>query len=325
MYNTVFVGGTFDSLHRGHKALLTRAFGEGQTVVIGITSDDYVGRLKKGFYAPLADRQKMLEAWLTEIGYKDRAKIITIHDAYEPAVSTTEFNALIITEHNRTRGEEINSIRFNKGLTPFALIEVPLIVADDGLPISSTRVQHHEIDRSGHLVMPEGLRTTLQQPLGPVLLGEKIAASIAANTSKIIVTVGDVTTKTLLDVGRVPNLAVIDLRVGRAPFLMFDEYHFPPEVCVQKIRSNAGTISQEADTAIKNWWATASAPDVKPQVFLIEGEEDLLVLPVISYGRENAVVYYGQPPMADIDSGMVEVVVTAEKKADISEILGKFE
>ena len=37
------VAGTFDILHDGHKALLSRAFEVGDTVVVGITSDRMAG------------------------------------------------------------------------------------------------------------------------------------------------------------------------------------------------------------------------------------------------------------------------------------------
>ena len=43
-FKKVAVGGTFDQLHRGHRALLGKAFEVGDKVVIGLTSDAFVER-----------------------------------------------------------------------------------------------------------------------------------------------------------------------------------------------------------------------------------------------------------------------------------------
>jgi pantetheine-phosphate adenylyltransferase len=42
----VATGGTFDELHIGHLALLTKAFEVGNKVIIGISSDDFSSRVK---------------------------------------------------------------------------------------------------------------------------------------------------------------------------------------------------------------------------------------------------------------------------------------
>ena len=44
-YKKVAVGGTFDQLHRGHKALLEKAFDVGEKVIIGLSSDSFVTRM----------------------------------------------------------------------------------------------------------------------------------------------------------------------------------------------------------------------------------------------------------------------------------------
>lgn len=60
----VFTNGCFDILHRGHVALLNRARALGDLLVVGINSDESVGRLK-GTYRPinpLDDRAQVLAA-----------------------------------------------------------------------------------------------------------------------------------------------------------------------------------------------------------------------------------------------------------------------
>ena len=61
----VFTNGCFDILHRGHVTYLEQAGKLGQSVVVGVNSDDSVRRLKKGSNRPfnsLADRMAVLAA-----------------------------------------------------------------------------------------------------------------------------------------------------------------------------------------------------------------------------------------------------------------------
>ena len=68
-FKKVAVGGTFDQLHRGHRALLGKAFEVGDKVVIGLTSDAFVAKMGKPHKtASYADRRRELEAFLAKLG-----------------------------------------------------------------------------------------------------------------------------------------------------------------------------------------------------------------------------------------------------------------
>ncbi|MBI4066275.1 pantetheine-phosphate adenylyltransferase [Candidatus Gottesmanbacteria bacterium] len=323
MYRHVFVAGTFNGLHAGHQALITKAFAVGKKVTIGLTTDAFVRKYKLDKLVPLdqldikqySERKKALEIWLTAQKLDARASITPISDPYEPAASMPDLDALVVTAENKKRGEEINRLRQGASLLPLTLIDVPIVPAEDGMPISSTRMRNGEIYPDGRLVMPESMRVVLGKPLGKVLTGVVIERAIQRNRDKVIVTVGDVATKTLLDAGVSPALAIIDGKVGRKPF---------PEVIdrlkpASTIKSGPGFISREAVKAIRGCFTHQRIDAFTHHTLLIDGEEDLLVLPAILHTKEGTVLYYGQPRQ-----GLVEVVVTDKKKREALAFIAQF-
>lgn len=316
MYSHVFVAGTFDQLHAGHHALLDAAIGAGEHVTIGLTSDAFVKKYKTASIQPFDLRKKNLEAWLEKTGFIEKCTVIPIDDPYEPAASDPKGEVLVVTEDNKARGEEINEKRKSRGLPPFAFLVLPLVPAEDTKPISSTRVRAGEITTTGKLIMPDALRPELGAPLGDLLTGDAIGTSIEKNRNGVIITVGDMTAKTLLTAGIVPNFIIVDFQVERKPYPDNDEKLKKLNLFTINVRSGPGFISNQAIETIQKW---ANHPAEK-MILAITGEEDLLTLPVVAYGPAGAVVYYGQP-----NEGMVEVVISDEKKTKASEFLRRFD
>lgn len=326
MYRHVLVAGTFDGLHTGHRLLLTRAFEAGESVTIGLTTDTFV-RTYKYKFAPMdqldiiqySERKKSLEIWLTAQKLYDRATLVPVEDPYEPAASMRDLDALIVTSETKKRGEEINNKRKVRGIERLALIEVPIAAADDGKPVSSTRVRNGEIDEDGRLIMPEAMRDVLGKPLGTVLTGGAIDVSIHRNYRKVIITVGDVATKTILDAGILPCLAIIDGKVGRKPFPEVIDRLQPEKVTpfqAKYVKSGPGYISKKAMQAIREILGklvklgkreeqgihgTRKTIGNRTQrtawTIVVDGEEDLLALPAIMEAPMGSIVYYGQPPL----------------------------
>jgi len=316
MYHHVFVAGTFDRLHAGHQELLTRACEAGEKVTIGLTSDAYISQYKSpGVISLFTDRKHALAAWLDTRGYQGRATIIPIDDPYEPAVSDPVGEILVVTPDTKARGEEINSKRKAKGLAPYALLVVPLVPAQDRMPITSTRVRSGEIDTSGRLVMPDSLRPELSRPIGRVLVGDQIGSSIEVNRNGTIITVGDITTETLLTAGVVPHLAIIDFQVQRKPFRALDAKFTQLNLYRVHVASGPGYITREALTLIQKW---ATHPEGH-EALIVDGEEDLLTIPAVAYSPLGSIVYYGQP-----NAGLVEVEVTEDKKSEALAIIRQF-
>lgn len=313
-YHALFVAGTFDHLHSGHEAVLAAALLHGDTVTIGITSDVFIAGFKKINQAvpiqPFAKRKEQLLAWVKDRRSEERVTIIRIDDPYEPAVSGS-YDALITTVQNRVTAEEINTRRRAAGLPPLILIDVPLVAAHDELPISSTRIRSGEIDGKGNLYLPDSLRIVLKEPLGTIIASESITPG---DPETILVTVGDVTTDQFVTKGIIPSLSIIDLHARRKPFKELQQFSFPEEIHIVHLKSGPGYISVVAREAIDEW-----KQHPKPTVIVVQGEDDLLVLPAILAVPVGSMLYYGQPNV-----GIVEVRVTPEIQRIAAKYLHQF-
>jgi pantetheine-phosphate adenylyltransferase len=150
-FRAVATGGTFDEIHAGHVALLARAFLEGDRVIIGVTSDEFVKGRKKinhDFETRVASLKKMIRKEFGDVKYE----IAKLDSEFGPAVTAGDVGALVASAETQAKGKKLNEIRKKNGLAPAEVIEVGLIRAEDGKPISSTRIRAGEIDRDGKLL-----------------------------------------------------------------------------------------------------------------------------------------------------------------------------
>ena len=149
--------------------------------------------------------------------------------------------------------------------------------------------------------LPDSLRDQLKIPLGVLLpIGQDNKRNIQKHLSdnSYIITVGDKTTEKMIDFDLIPSLQIIDglekrqkrefPKLGNASELTIDNP--PAEITLQSIE------------IIKK------AFEMTPPIRLtVNGEEDLLVLPVCIHAPKNSVVLYGQP-----NKGLVLVKITTE-------------
>lgn len=328
-YAYVCVAGTFDGLHAGHTALLSRALAIGDRVLVGVTSPNYLREHKPDIpVSPYDIRLSKLSQWMTIHGYADRVVFVSIDDPFEPAASDPFLEAIVVSEQSRTRADELNRIRALHGHKTLVIDVVPLVYAEDHDPISATRIRNGIIDRQGKLIMPRSLINDLAMPLGTVLSDEEIGVSLKVHSKKEIISVGDLTTKTLLDAGIIPRLMIIDNKVNRVDFHELKPRIIAGHFDIRVVRSGPGFISGEAQREIREVLSHIRR-NAKPVVLEVRGEEDLLALPAILEAPLNAVVYYGQPPIpvwscGPVQSGIVEVVITKEQKKAAQSLLTQF-
>jgi pantetheine-phosphate adenylyltransferase len=69
-------------------------------------------------------------------------------------VEDEQLEAIVVSQETKPRAEEINKIRAQRGLKTLEIVEIPLVLAEDGTPISSMRVRYGEMDVHGKLKKP---------------------------------------------------------------------------------------------------------------------------------------------------------------------------
>ena len=150
--------------------------------------------------------------------------------------------------------------------------------------------------------LPDTLREQLKIPLGLLLLEsdankKNIQKHISENS--FIITVGDRTTEKMIEFGLIPSLQIIDGQEKRIKRDIPKSFDISTTLTCE---NPAAEITDQSIETIKKAFVSKT-----PVRITVNGEEDLLVLPVCIYAPENSVVMYGQP-----NEGLVIVKITPE-------------
>ena len=143
-YNKVAVGGTFDKFHDGHKKLLSTAFELGDRIEIGVTSDEFGGL--KGDIDSCKERMDNLKLFFED---KSNFNVVPLEDPFGTTIYEADFDAIVVSEETEPNAVKINDIRVSKGMNPLDIVIVSFVLAEDGNPISSTRIRRGEINKNG--------------------------------------------------------------------------------------------------------------------------------------------------------------------------------
>jgi len=161
------------------------------------------------------------------------------------------------------------------------------------------------------LQLPDDLRDQLKTPLGNLISDndpnkENIIKKISAEST--IITVGDRTTENILQLGIKQQIQIKDgLEKRKQRIVPADDTINTNLSC----RNPPGEITEESMQIIQKAFSCES-----PVRITVDGEEDLLVLPVCIFAPENSVVMYGQP-----NEGLVFVHITPDIQAKVQKIL----
>jgi len=93
----------------------------------------------------LIKEKKTVEKFLKKSGFS--FELFKIDDPF--GIALEKGNAILVSKETEKRAKEINKKRKEKGLKSLKIIKVKTILAEDGKPISSTRIRRGEIDENG--------------------------------------------------------------------------------------------------------------------------------------------------------------------------------
>ena len=133
------------------------------------------------------------------------------------------------------------------------------------------------------LILPEEHRKLFQEPFGE--LYPDIDEIVPIITDSIIYAVGDVVTHNLQKRGITPAIAVVDGYTMRSPCKRMPVFRGE---CI-RVKNPAGTLTDDLIRALSH------AIRYPPVTVIVDGEEDLAVIPLVIAAPDGAVVLYGQP------------------------------
>lgn len=330
-YKHAVIGGTFDHLHRGHMSELKLASSIAPKLTVGLTSDAMAHKKVASVAMQPYDvrRRELIQVFATHFP-KVSATIVMIDDIYGPAGHEESFDVLVATKTTYENAKRVNEKRQENNVGELKILLAEEILAEDGVLISSTRIRAGEIDREGAVyinhfestkTLPPSLRAALQQPMGQLFEGPEHDISQAANKCKAhiqsteyaqIIAIGDIVFKALESVKMKVDVAVVDYRTKRQPLeFLSDRIH-------SDVSNKASQIESPAVAYLQKVIQTSTQD--KPGRMVVEGEEDLLVLPSVMLAPLGSWVCYGQPEV-----GMVAVEVTEQSKAAAKALVAQFQ
>ena len=96
-------------------------------------------------------RHTSLKSLIEEKFLDSKYEIAKLENDFGPAVIEGNVEALIVSTETQNKGDILNRLRAEKNLQPVKIISVPMVLAEDGNRISTTRIRDMEIDFNGKL------------------------------------------------------------------------------------------------------------------------------------------------------------------------------
>ncbi|MEM3712147.1 MAG: GTP-dependent dephospho-CoA kinase family protein [Thermoproteota archaeon] len=155
----------------------------------------------------------------------------------------------------------------------------------------------------------EETRRIVKKPLGILLKGESEIKRFLEGFKGPLITVGDIVSESLIQMGFEPHLCIIDGKTMRKPIAVAE--------CLKERRRIFSLVNPPGTISRDSWKVVKEAVSSPKSIIIVDGEEDLLTLVAVHSAPEGSLVLYGQP-----GEGIVAIKVDNSSRKMVSEILG---
>lgn len=310
------VGGTFDRFHIGHQKLLEIGLEECHEIEVWMTSDILATRKDRRIDS-WADRKKLIMSSIHP-DLHARISFHTLEDAFGPAPTHEVAEVIICTPETISNCEEINAMRANNELKPLHTIMVDPVLDSNGKVVSSTSIRMGITDRDGKswlndqigkskISLNSTVEAMLKSPFGTLVEGNENEPKIAmmnvldriSGKPGPIIAVGDVTVKTMQDLNKPADIAIIDGMTKRERWEEASEIDESRYDYVLNCKNPAGSITPElyrcCSQALIKFGYNENEQNTESTIIIVDGEEDLAPLILHPLAPIGSVILYGQP------------------------------
>ena len=142
------------------------------------------------------------------------------------------------------------------------------------------------------LILKKEMREEFKKPVGtlyPSISHAKDSINSIGDKS-LIISIGDVTTRNMLEEGIIPNIGIVDNMIERQP----SDYEICYDNVTLKTNNPPGTITDQLWKTIKEGFSLVEKAGYNVLI-VVDGEEDFSAIPCMVMAPSGSIIFYGQP------------------------------
>jgi hypothetical protein len=161
------------------------------------------------------------------------------------------------------------------------------------------------------LILKKEMRSEFKKPIGTLFpsISDAKSSIEKIGDKSLLISIGDVTTRRMLDEGIVPDVGIVDNLIEREP----SDYEICYDNVTLKTKNPPGTITDQMWKTIKEGFRLVEKAGYNVLI-VVEGEEDLSAIPCMVMAPAGSLIFYGQPGEGVV---LCEVDKIKEKAEDL--------